>query len=157
MINLTNAPRLGRLFSRAEKGSVGIHNLSMNSRRIDSRAHKRGFSMVGCVGAPSGAPFSLGFSGIVNPASSDRQRFTTQRSVNLNSRRPLVSANTRTVSTDTIDKLYGRAQNIQGAAHALFLVSEEIEELNTDNASSVAFHILRNFIQQQAEKIMEEA
>ena len=67
-----------------------------------------------------------------------------------------MSANTRTVSTDTIDKLYGRAQNIQGAAHALFLVSEGIEELNTDNASSVAFHILRNFIQQQAEKIMEE-
>ena len=67
-----------------------------------------------------------------------------------------MSANTRTVSTDTIDTLYGRAQNIQGAAHALFLVSEEIEELNSDNASSVAFHILRNFIQQQAEKIMEE-
>ena len=67
-----------------------------------------------------------------------------------------MSANTRTVSTDTIDTLYGRAQNIQGAAHALFLVSEGIEELNTDNASSVAFHILRNFIQQQAEKIMEE-
>ena len=49
----------------------------------------------------------------------------------------------------------------QGAARKKlspgFLVSLEIEELNTDNASSVAFHILRNFIQQQAEKIMEDA
>ena len=151
---LTQAAFFETVSLRQKKTVAGIGVPSV-TRRSDTRAIRAGFSMVRCVGAPSGAPFLVAVTPILRHLATRDWRLSGR--LNSNTRRPLVSANTRTVSTDTIDKLYGRAQNIQGAAHALFLVSEEIEELNTDNASSVAFHILRNFIQQQAEKIMEEA
>lgn len=100
---MSNAKRI--LISRRDRRTVpawrqktvtGIGVPSMNSRR-SNRAFQARFSLfrtkgrnlwVGRVGAPSGAPFSLGFDGNANPARpAHHLKLAFQRAGSLNLRR----------------------------------------------------------------------
>jgi hypothetical protein len=57
--HLTRLEQMGNLDVQIEKGSAGIGVLSVQ-RCLQTRAICRGFYMVRRMGAPSGAPFTLG-------------------------------------------------------------------------------------------------